>query len=97
MNSGKKLAEKKNIPVVDNLKIFKAWYESNPEFYEKKLMMDSAHLNEVGNAVMGLSCARFSGLPDPLFQNSIKNQTQKTIKKLIDLKELPPKCSELEI
>ena len=60
------VARQRGLPLLDQMSCFRPYYEGLPDVYAE-MMLDDAHLNPVGNAVMGTLAARMLGLPDPVF------------------------------
>lgn len=93
----RKLALEKNIPILDQYKYFRPYYEQDSENYSK-LMLDGLHVNPLGNAIMGiLACRRFN-LPDPVFYDeSFKRQVRNHLKVMNNYFELPKKIRVKEL
>jgi len=60
------LSKEMNIPLIDQYQYFSPFYESDHENYSK-IMLDGLHVNQIGNAIMGIIACRTFSLPDPIF------------------------------
>ena len=60
------LAEKRKLLLIDQYRYFSPFYEKDPQNYEN-MMLDGLHVNQIGNALMGIIACRTFSLPDPRF------------------------------
>jgi len=82
----RQLSQEFNIPIIDQYKYFFPFYENDPENYSK-IMLDGLHVNQIGNAIMGIIACRSFSLPDPIFLKD-----RKVIKRYLAMME---KCCDL--
>ncbi len=85
------LSREMEIPLIDQYKYFSPFYEKDPNTY-RNLMLDGLHVNQIGNALMGIIASRSFSLPDPIFSD---NTLWDKVKNYLNLMEkyigLPPK------
>jgi len=81
------LSEEHKIPLIDQYKYFSPFYKNDPENYSK-IMLDGLHVNQIGNALMGIIACRTFGLPDPIFLKD-KQDIRKYLKLMEMHSELP--------
>jgi hypothetical protein len=91
----RKLSQEFNIPIIDQYKYFSPFYENDPENYSK-IMLDGLHVNQIGNAIMGIIACRSFSLPDPIFLKD-----RKIVRKYIALmkkySDLPERVSKKDL
>ncbi len=64
------VAKKYHIPLIDQYSYFEPFYRSNRPVY-KEIMSDALHVNEVGNALLGILICRTFQIRDPRFYQNI--------------------------
>lgn len=85
------LSKEKSVSLIDQYRYFSPFYEENPEAY-KKIMLDGLHVNQIGNALMGIIACRTFGLPDPIFYKD-KEQIKTYLQLLSKYCNIPSKIS----
>ncbi len=65
MQLNRDVAAELGIPCIDIERYFHPYYDAAPEEYTREIMVDTIHVNEVGNAVWGCIVADELGLPRP--------------------------------
>ena len=66
-------ASSRGVPCIDQFSWFEPWYRADPVGY-RQIMRDPAHLNPMGNCLMGILCARSFALPDPLLPKDMEER-----------------------
>lgn len=64
------VAKKNDIPLIDQYAYFEPLYRSNHTVY-REIMADAIHVNEIGNALMGILICRNFKIRDPRFYRNI--------------------------
>jgi lysophospholipase L1-like esterase len=90
----RKLAKKENVFLIDQYKFFSPFYEEDSESYSK-IMLDGLHVNQIGNALMGIIACRSLGLPDPIFMKD-KKEYRGYLKIMGKYSSLPPRNPKKE-
>jgi lysophospholipase L1-like esterase len=85
------ISSEKAIPLIDQYTYFSAFYENDLENYSK-IMLDGLHVNEIGNAIMGVIACRLFYLPDPIFVfKSFEEKVLNYLEKMNQYQPLPKK------
>jgi lysophospholipase L1-like esterase len=88
------LSKDKSVPLIDQYKYFSPFYEQDPEAY-RKIMLDGLHVNQIGNALMGIIACRTFGLPDPIFYKD-KGQIKTYLQLMSKYSNIPPRVPKKE-
>ncbi|MBY9019682.1 MAG: SGNH/GDSL hydrolase family protein [Candidatus Lokiarchaeota archaeon] len=89
------LSQEFNIPIIDQYKYFFPFYENDPENYSK-IMLDGLHVNQIGNAIMGIIACRNFSLPDPIFLKD-KKVVKKYMAMMKNYSGLPERISKRDL
>ena len=83
------LSSEENVYLIDQYKHFFPFYENEPETYSN-IMLDGLHVNQIGNALMGIIACRYFGLPDPIFMK-YKKEFRIYLRTMNSYSKLPPR------
>jgi len=83
------LSTERQIPLIDQYKFFSALYQNEKNTYSE-LMLDGLHVNQIGNAIMGLIACRSFSLPDPvILEKEFESKVQFYLDKMNLYVEVP--------
>jgi lysophospholipase L1-like esterase len=91
----RQLSQEFKIPLIDQYKHFSPFYENDPDNYSK-IMSDGLHVNQIGNAIMGIIACRSFSLPDPIFRKDRKD-IRKYTTMLEEYCDLPDRVKKKDI
>jgi len=91
----RKLSQEFKIPLIDQYLYFSPFYENDPENYSK-IMLDGLHVNQIGNAIMGIIACRSFSLPDPIFRKD-KKEVKKYLVMMEKYYDLPNRINKNDI
>ena len=90
METKREISIESQVPLIDQYMYFSALYDNEKSIYSE-LMLDGLHVNQIGNAIMGLIACRSCYLPDPVFLDiKFEKKVQFYLDKMNQYLELPP-------